>query len=633
MRVLITRPEREATALATALGERGHTAVIAPLFHLQILHPPPGFEAALTACQAILLTSANGARALAEATHQRSRPVFAVGDTTAATAEGLGFTAATSASGDGAALAALVRQRLDPKAGPLLHVSGSEPAFDLVQALGADGFEVQRMALYEARETDVLPASAVAALQARALDAATFFSPRASALFVELVRKASLAEAVREVSAVAISPAALAPLADLPFKTTAAAEHPTRQGVLDEVDRLARAGVQQQAPMSDATPSPPPETPAPPPETPPEARTVVVRRGLGVFGSLLGGMLGAALLLAAVVATLPLWPHALVSLWRGGEAPAVDVAQIQADAGAAARGAVDALRQELGARLEELDKRLKTLAAGPAGKSPAPDAAVAELRRRIEALENRPRPTAEAAPPTTAAPNADTEKEIADLQHEVAAVRGTLQTLDQALAGQREQAKTLRETLSARGTTEQKVLQAARAAAAIGVAARLSSALELGLPYADDLALLDPLVQGDAKLADIAKQLQPSAQAGVASRAALAAEFPAVAKATLAENVADDSLGGRVLSRLRNLVSVRRVGEVPGDTVEAKVARTEVALKQGNLAKAVALMKSLPGNVANATSAWLAKAEAHLAAEQAIDRLSGYAVQLLAASR
>ena len=35
MRVLITRPEREAAALATALGERGHAPVIAPLFRLE----------------------------------------------------------------------------------------------------------------------------------------------------------------------------------------------------------------------------------------------------------------------------------------------------------------------------------------------------------------------------------------------------------------------------------------------------------------------------------------------------------------------------------------------------------------------------------------------------------------------
>src|SRR5690348_849574 len=117
MRVLITRPEREAAALAQAVGERGHVAVIAPLFQLHFRRPPDDFAAVLAASQAVLLTSANGARALAEATEQRSKPILAVGDTTAATAEGLGFTSVTSASGDSAALARLVQERFDPRGG------------------------------------------------------------------------------------------------------------------------------------------------------------------------------------------------------------------------------------------------------------------------------------------------------------------------------------------------------------------------------------------------------------------------------------------------------------------------------------------------------------------------------------
>src|SRR5690349_8687870 len=155
MRVLITRPEREATALATALGQRGHLAVVAPLFRLDILHPPGDFAAALAACQAVLLTSANGARALAEASEQRSKPVFAVGDTTASTAEGLGFTSVASAAGDSAALADLVRRQLDPAKGPLLHVSGVDVAGELGESL--TGFELRRYALYQAREAASLP--------------------------------------------------------------------------------------------------------------------------------------------------------------------------------------------------------------------------------------------------------------------------------------------------------------------------------------------------------------------------------------------------------------------------------------------------------------------------------------------
>ena len=74
----------------------------------------------------------------------------------------------------------------------------------------------------------------------------------------------------------------------------------------------------------------------------------------------------------------------------------------------------------------------------------------------------------------------------------------------------------------------------------------------------------------------------------------LEAEFPAVAKAALAEDLADDSYGERLLGKLRGLVSLRRVGDVPGDTTEAKLARAEQALHAGDVAKAAELVKSLP---------------------------------------
>jgi uroporphyrinogen-III synthase len=633
MRVLITRPEREATTLATALSQRGHVPVIAPLFHLEILHPPADFAASLAACQGVLLTSANGARALAEASEQRGRPILAVGDTTAATAEGLGFSAVTSAAGDAAALAGLVRQRLDPKAGPLVHVSGVDQALDLAEALSRHGFDVRRFALYDARAEATLPDSARAALQARALDAATFFSPRAASQFAKLVGESGLADSLRSVTAIGISPAALAPLGKLPFKATVSAARPTRQAVLDEIDRLAEAGVQGQAIMSDTPSSPPPLEPMPPP--------VEVRRGLGVFGAFVIGLVTAVIVLAGAVISLPFWPEQVQVLWRGqavippAPTPALDLQSVQAAANAVANAAVETARRDLTARVDDLEKRLRALSATAAEKPTGSDPAVAELRSRVEALEGRPAaappPGTPAAPPA-AMPAGEADKEIAVLRAEITTLHTALQALDQSVTGQREQTKALGEAMGTRNAGEQKALVAARASAVIGVAARLSAALDSGLPFAADLNLLAPLTQGDAKLTEVAAALQPYAQAGVASRAALAASFPAVAKAALADDVADDSFGERLLGKVRSIVSLRRVGDdVPGDSAEAKLARAEAALDAGDLAKAVDLMKSLPPQTAKATSAWLARAEAHLAAKRAIDALAAQAISLLGA--
>jgi len=617
MRVLITRPEREATTLATALGQRGHAAVIAPLFRLAFLHPPTDFAAALAACQAVLLTSANGARALAEASEQRSTPVFAVGDTTAATAEGLGFTAVTSASGDGAALAELVRQRLDPKAGPLVHVSG----VDVAGEIAPEGFEVRRFALYEAREAEALPDSARAALQARALDAATFFSPRAAALFARLVSAAGLAETCRDVAAVAISPAAAAPLSALPFKAVVAAPRPTRQAVLDEIDHLPLPGVQEPQAMSDTPPSSPP---------PPR---VQVRRGVGFIGAFMTGIIAAAIVLVAAVGSLPYWPKELRLLWHRSvvaepvlppPAPTVDTA------------ALDAAKREINQRLDDLDKRVRAAAttAAQADRPPTSDPAVAELRGRVEALESKPAaaappaaPPAAPATPAPAAPNPETDKDIAALKAEIADLHTALKTLGGSVDG-------IKAAANASGTANQKAVAGARASAVIGIAARLGTAMESGKPFAADLALLQPFIQDDAKLGELSAALLPAAQSGVVSRTALAAEFPAMAKAALAEDRADDSFGERLLGKVKGVVSLRRVGaDVPGDSAEAKLARAEAALEAGDLAKAVELVKSLPPQTQRATAAWLGRAEAHLNAQRTVDQISAYAVSLLGAAR
>jgi hypothetical protein len=372
-----------------------------------------------------------------------------------------------------------------------------------------------------------------------------------------------------------------------------------------------------------------------------------------VLGAFITGLVAAVIVLAGAVISLPFWPEEARTLWRGqaaippAPAPGIDLQAVQAAAGTVANAAIDAAKRDLNARLDDLEKRLRAVSATAAERPTGSDPALAELRSKVEALEKQPgaSPAPSQAPGQAVPSSADAEKEIATLRREIATLQTALLALDQAIAGQKDesakqreqsvaQSKALADAVGARSAGEQKALVAARASAVIGVAARLSSALDSGLPFATDIGLLTPLIQGDAKLSEIANALQPYAQAGVASRSALAAEFPAVAKAALADDLADDSFGERLLGKLRSIVSLRRVGgDVQGDSVEAKLARAEAALDAGDLAKAVELVKSLPPQTAKATSAWLARAEAHLAAKRAIDQLAAHAITLLGTAR
>lgn len=240
MRALVTRPRAEAAELAAALAARGIAAIIEPLLEIHYrTEPAPD----LAGVQAILCTSANGVRALARLSqarlaNERAVPLFAVGDASAARARVEGFSRVESAGGAVGDLARLVRERLDPTAGRLLHVAGSAVAGDLVGMLRADGFAVERAVLYEARPVAGLSAACVRALVDGIVDFALFFSPRTAAIFARLANRAGIAEAMGLVTAVSLSAAADEGLGGLGFRERHIARSPDRPSLLAALDRV-----------------------------------------------------------------------------------------------------------------------------------------------------------------------------------------------------------------------------------------------------------------------------------------------------------------------------------------------------------------------------------------------------------
>ena len=235
LQALVTRPREEAQSLTAALAERGVSAVVEPMMEV---HHRVAASLDLASVQAILCTSANGVRALALATGERGLPLLAVGEATASRARAEGFTAVASAGGAVADLVRLTAARLRPQNGRLLHVAGSVVAGDLIGALRARGFVIERRVLYEARPVGALSARTVCALRHGMIDFALFFSPRTAAIFVSLAGIAGVTGCCRTITALAISQAADATLADLPWRDRRVAERPNERALLDTLDAV-----------------------------------------------------------------------------------------------------------------------------------------------------------------------------------------------------------------------------------------------------------------------------------------------------------------------------------------------------------------------------------------------------------
>lgn len=235
MRVLITRPRPEGDQLARQLRDRGAESLVEPMLEIR---PRAAPLPAIDGLQAILLTSANGARALAATTLLRDTPVYTVGVQTAAAAAEAGFEHVHDGGGDVEALAASTNHELKPNAGPLLYACGADRAGNLCGVLGDAGFEVVPVVLYEAVTATALSRTCTTALRRSELDVVLFFSPRSAAAFVNLARQAGVEGNCTAVTALCLSVAVAEVAAGIPWRWVRIAGHPDVPSLLALLDDM-----------------------------------------------------------------------------------------------------------------------------------------------------------------------------------------------------------------------------------------------------------------------------------------------------------------------------------------------------------------------------------------------------------
>jgi uroporphyrinogen-III synthase len=189
MRLLVTRPEPDNERTAAALRALGHEVMLAPLLRIEAI---PDADLGAPPWAAILLTSANGARAVAS--HPRHgelivQPVLAVGESTAAAAQLAGFGNVISADGDARDLVRLAASRFAGSQLPMLYLTGEDRTGDLASALAAQGQTVCTVVIYRAAKASGFPPEAREALAQGRIDGVMHFSRRSVENYLECGRE------------------------------------------------------------------------------------------------------------------------------------------------------------------------------------------------------------------------------------------------------------------------------------------------------------------------------------------------------------------------------------------------------------------------------------------------------------
>ncbi len=178
MKLIITRPEGDATLLRTKLEALGHSCVVMSL--LKIV-PRPNLHVPAKTYQAICITSANAVTQPISGVVPGRTPVYCVGPQSAQAARAAGFQKVEAHGGDVNGLAVFLENALSPEQGPILYLSGAETSGDLEGRLQSMSFMVDRVICYDALPQH--PQGLQAALTYA--DGVLLYSPRSARLWVE----------------------------------------------------------------------------------------------------------------------------------------------------------------------------------------------------------------------------------------------------------------------------------------------------------------------------------------------------------------------------------------------------------------------------------------------------------------
>ncbi|MDR6103541.1 hypothetical protein QE369_003738 [Agrobacterium larrymoorei] len=255
--------------------------------------------------------------------------------------------------------------------------------------------------------------------------------------------------------------------------------------------------------------------------------------------------------------------------------------------------------------LAALKSQVASLQQQMANAPKAQTADTSALEQRIAALESATASGGEAS-----AKISQFENTISTLQSERAAEGQTIASLTQRL-----------DAAEAKINEPRDDVEVARAIAS----AALKAAIDRGGPFLTELDTLSKVTPDDPAI----QSLRPFANTGVPTRAELVRRFPDVANAMLTALRPTDPNEG-IFDRLANsamsLVKVRPVGNIEGEGPEAKIARMEDKLQNGDLKGAALEWDALPDAARTASADYKKSLDARIQVEDLVNSTLNRAV-------
>jgi len=373
---------------------------------------------------------------------------------------------------------------------------------------------------------------------------------------------------------------------------TAAEAAPSEQAE-ERTDEMERVAAETEVPGD-----PPPRDDPPAPVTPP------VRQKAGIASLLGAGLVG------GLIAAGGNWA---LGYFNPATPPAVQLPDFAAEF-AARDDRIAALSDTLGQVQKSVGDLQQAVAAIKPAEAPdlsAFDLRIGELERKIADLK------VSGGDPAALERLAAIDAKLASLDASIAAASDAARVASETAGAQAARIDALAATVTA---VEEKAAAAAgnpRIALAIAAAA-LKSAVDRGLPFMTELETYAAVAPDAPEIT----QLRAFAASGVPTRADLAIAAGEAANAMIAAVNASNPDAGFLQSLLdsaKALVTVRPIGMVEGEGIDAIAARMEARTKTGDLAGALEEISKAPDAARAAAADFSAKVQARISVETLID--------------